>query len=87
MEGMTELIDGTFIEDLSAILSSCAEGKKRKTFFEIDKEFEIMMVLVKSNFVSGLFPSVYADVSVSWGFMAYRGISKRVFRRFSSIIL
>jgi hypothetical protein len=29
-----------------------------------------MMVVVKSNFVSGLFPSVYADVSVSWGFMA-----------------
>jgi hypothetical protein len=70
MKGMTELINCTFIEDLSAILSFCAEGKQHKTFFEIDKEFEIMMVVVKSNFVSGLFPSVYADVSVSWGFMA-----------------
>jgi hypothetical protein len=62
MEGMTELINGTFIEDLSAVLSSCAEGKKRKTFFEIDKEFERMMVVVKSKFVRGLFPSVYEDV-------------------------
>lgn len=38
---MTELINDTLIEDLSAILSSCAEGEKRKTFFEIDEEFEI----------------------------------------------
>ncbi len=66
------MINCTFIEDLSAILSFCAEGKQRKTFFEIDKEFEIMVVVVKSNFFdSGLFPSLYADVTVSWGFMAH----------------
>lgn len=52
MEGMTELVNGTFIEDLSTLLSSCAEGKNRKTFFEIDKEFENMMTVVKSNFVT-----------------------------------
>jgi hypothetical protein len=52
MEGMTELVNGTFIEDLSTLLSSCAEGKNRKIFFEIDQEFESMMAVVKSNFVT-----------------------------------
>ena len=33
MEGMTELVNGTFIEDLSTLLSSCTDGKHRKTFF------------------------------------------------------
>ncbi len=36
MEGMSELVNGTFIEDMSKLLSSCAKGKNRKTFFEID---------------------------------------------------
>ncbi len=49
IQGMTELVNGTFIGDLSTLLSSCAEGKN--IFFEIDKEFESMMVIVKSNFV------------------------------------
>jgi hypothetical protein len=40
---MTELVNDTFIEDLSTLLSSCAEGKKHETSFEIGKEFEIMM--------------------------------------------
>jgi hypothetical protein len=48
MEGMTELVNGTFIE--TTLLSSCAEAKNLKTFFEIDKEFESMMAVVKSNF-------------------------------------
>jgi hypothetical protein len=52
MEGMTELVNDTFIEDVSTLLSSCTEGKNRKTFFEIDKEFESMMTVVKSNFVT-----------------------------------
>ncbi len=41
-----------FIEDLSTLLSSCTDGKHRKSFFEIDKEFESMTVVVKSNFVT-----------------------------------
>ena len=52
MEGMTELVNDTFIEDLSTLLSSCTDGKHRKTFFEIDKEFESMTTVVKSNFVT-----------------------------------
>ena len=52
MEGMTELVNDTFIEDLSTLLSSCAEGKNHKTFFEIDKEFESMIDVVKSKFVT-----------------------------------
>jgi hypothetical protein len=47
MEGMTELVNDTFIEDLSTLLSSCTDGKTRKTYFEIDKEFENMMSVVK----------------------------------------
>ncbi len=52
MEGMTELVNGTFIEDLNTLLSSCTDGKHRKSFFEIDKEFENMTDVVKSNFVT-----------------------------------
>ena len=43
---MTEVVNLTFIEDMSTLLSSCVEGKKLKTFFEIDKEFESMMAVV-----------------------------------------
>jgi hypothetical protein len=32
MEGMTELVNDTFIEDMSTLLSSCAEGKKPEDF-------------------------------------------------------
>jgi hypothetical protein len=49
---MTELVNGNFIEDLSTLLSSCVEGKNHKTFFGIDKEFESMMSVMKSNFVT-----------------------------------
>jgi len=37
---------------MSTLLSSCTEGKNLKTFFEIDKEFENMMTVMKSNFVT-----------------------------------
>jgi hypothetical protein len=47
MQDMTELVNDTFIEDMSTLLSSCTEGKKRYTFFGIDKEFENMMTVVK----------------------------------------
>ena len=50
--GGDEQVNGTFIEDWSTLLSSCAEGENRKTFFEIYKEFESMMPVVKSNFVT-----------------------------------
>jgi hypothetical protein len=49
---MRGLVNNTFIEDVSTLLSSCDEGKNRKTFFEIDKDFESMMSVVKSNFVT-----------------------------------
>jgi hypothetical protein len=52
MEGIMELVNVTFIEDLSTFLSSCTDGKNRKTFFEIDKEFESMTLVVKSNVVT-----------------------------------
>jgi hypothetical protein len=50
MEGMTELVNDTFIEDMSTLLLLCAEEKNRKTFFEIEKEIESMMTVVKINF-------------------------------------
>ena len=43
----TKLNSDTFIEDLGPILVSCVEGKKCKTFYEIDKEFEIKMTVWK----------------------------------------
>ena len=40
MEGMTELINDTFIENLSAILSSCVEGKYLNFFFETTRSLK-----------------------------------------------
>jgi hypothetical protein len=63
MEVMTEVVNDTFIEDMSTLLLLCAEEKNRKTFFEIEKEFESMMTVVKSNFVTvdSFFSSVWTS--------------------------
>ncbi len=40
-EGMTDMINGAFMEDLSELLNSAtADQRRRKTFYEIDTEFE-----------------------------------------------
>ncbi len=51
-EGMTELINGRFIEDFGILLGSATgEDKTRKSFYEIDKEFELMTKTIEKNFV------------------------------------
>jgi len=51
-EGMTELINGRFIEDFGILLGSATgEAKTRKSFYEIDKEFELMTKTIEKNFV------------------------------------
>ena len=39
LEGMTELINDAFMDDLGELLSSVM-GNQRKTLYEIDQEFE-----------------------------------------------
>ena len=40
-EGMTDMINGAFMEDLSELLNSATgDQRRRKTFYEIDTEFE-----------------------------------------------
>jgi hypothetical protein len=49
---MTELINGRFIEDFGILLGSATgEAKTRKSFYEIDKEFELMTKTIEKNFV------------------------------------
>ncbi len=51
-EGMTELINGRFIEDFGILIGSATgEAKTRKSFYEIDKEFELMTKTIEKNFV------------------------------------
>ena len=51
-EGMTEFINGRFIEDFGILLrSATGEAKTRKTFYQIDKEFELMTKTIEKNFV------------------------------------
>ena len=51
-EGMNELINGRFIEDFGILLGSATgEAKTRKSFYEIDKEFELMTKTIEKNFV------------------------------------
>ena len=50
-EGMTEMINGAFMDDLGELLSSVT-GTQRKTLYEIDQEFEEMCETLLKNFVT-----------------------------------
>ena len=50
-EGMTEMINGAFMDDLGDLLSSIT-GQQRKTLYEIDQEFEKMLEMLQKNFTS-----------------------------------
>jgi hypothetical protein len=52
-EGMTDMINGAFMEDLSELLNSATgDQRRRKTFYEIDTEFEKMTASLLKNFNS-----------------------------------
>ena len=46
---MTEMINGTFMDDLVDLLSSVT-GQQRKTLYKIDQEFEKMCKFLCKNF-------------------------------------
>jgi len=49
-EGMTDMINGAFMEDLSELLNSATgDQRRRKTFYEIDTEFEKMTASLLSR--------------------------------------
>ena len=50
-EGMTEMINGAFMDDLGELLSSVT-GNQRKTLYEIDQEFEKMCEMLLKNFAT-----------------------------------
>jgi hypothetical protein len=55
-EGMTDMINGAFMEDLSELLNSATGDQcRRKTFYEIDTEFEKMTASLRKNFKSMAF--------------------------------
>jgi hypothetical protein len=52
-EGMTDMINGAFMEDLSELLNSATgDQRRRKTFYEIGTEFEKMTASLLKNFNS-----------------------------------
>ena len=52
-EGMTDMINCAFMEDLSELLNSATgDQRRRKSFNEIDTEFEKMTVSLQKNFSS-----------------------------------
>jgi hypothetical protein len=52
-EGMTDMINGAFMEDLSELLNAATgDQRRRKTFYEIDTEFEKMTASLLKNFNS-----------------------------------
>jgi hypothetical protein len=52
-EGMTDMINGAFMEDLSELLiSATGDQRRRKTFYEIDTEFEKITASLLKNFDS-----------------------------------
>ena len=52
-EGMTDMINGAFMEDLSELLNAATgDQRRRKSFYEIDTEFEKMRASLLKNFNS-----------------------------------
>ena len=50
-EGMTEMINGAFMDDLGELLGSVT-GQHRKTLYEIDQDFEEMCKMLLKNFAA-----------------------------------
>ena len=64
-EGMTDMINGAFMEDLSELLNSATgDQRRRKTFYEIDTEFEKMTASLLKNFnsMASLMPLLRASL-------------------------
>jgi len=64
-EGMTDMINGAFMEDLSELLhSATGDQRRRKTFYEIDTEFEKMTASLLKNFdsMASLMPFLRASL-------------------------
>ena len=51
-EGMTEMINGAFMDDDLGDLLSSVTGQQRKTLYEIDQEFEKMCEMLLKFFAS-----------------------------------
>jgi hypothetical protein len=65
-EGMPDMINGTFMEDLSELLNSpTGDQRRRKTFYEIDTEFEKMTsssLLKNFDSIGSLMPFLRASL-------------------------
>jgi len=64
-EGMADMINGAFMEDLSELLNSATgDQRRRKTFYEIDTEFEKMTASLFKNFnsMASLMPFLRASL-------------------------
>jgi hypothetical protein len=64
-EGMADMINGAFMEDLSELLNSATgDQRRRKTFYEIDTEFEKMTASLLKNFdsMASLMPFLRASL-------------------------
>jgi hypothetical protein len=64
-EGMTDMINSTFMEDLPELLNSATgDQRRRKTFYEIDTEFEKMTASLLKNFnsMASLMPFLRASL-------------------------
>jgi uncharacterized protein Yka (UPF0111/DUF47 family) len=62
---MTDMINGAFMEDLSKLLNSATgDQRRRKTFYEIDTEFEKMTASLLKNFnsMASLMPFLRASL-------------------------
>jgi hypothetical protein len=64
-EGMTDMINGAFMEDLSELLNAATgDQRRRKSFYEIDTEFEKMTASLLKNFnsMASLMPFLRASL-------------------------
>ena len=62
-EGMTDMINGAFMEDLSELLNSATgDQRRRKSFYEIDTEKMTASLLKNFNSMASLMPFLRASL-------------------------
>ena len=61
-EGMTDVLNGTFVEEMSDLLGSATSGKGL-TIYEVDTNFEMMVEMIVKSYADYIMYSTFLTVS------------------------
>ena len=61
-EGMTDVLNGTFVEEMSDLLGSATSGEGL-TIYEVDTNFEMMVEMIVKSYADYIMYSTFLTVS------------------------